>query len=290
MIKPTLSTVACPEASLCDVVVLAEKFGFEGVELRTFGTDSKSFACDPALSSEEKTRRLFRERGIEVLSLATSCRFDATIVPPVIGHVISDTERSVREAKAAVDLAVLLECPYVRVFGFEIPAREKPATTIARIAERMRKVCDHADKTGTRVVVENGGSFETAVQLRELIEKVGHPLLGASYSIAVGAAAGDEPATSVAALGSRLWIGRVKDHRQGAPVRLGEGEAPCREFVGALGASEFNGPLVYEWDRAWRPELAPASEVLDGVARTLMNWASEAAGTSTGRGRLQPSH
>jgi len=277
MLKPTLSTVACPEASLREVAELAERFGFEAVELRTFGTDSKRFACDPALSSEEKTRTLFRTRGIEILSLATSCRFDATIFPPVIGHVIMDTERSVREAKSAVDLAIQLGCPYVRVFAFEVAAREQPKAAIARIGGRLRKVCDHADKTGTKIVVENGGSFETAIQLRDLIEAVSHPLLGASYSVATGFAAGDTPAAAVAALGSRLWVARVKDLVGGRPVRLGEGEIPCEEFVGVLAHSKFSGPLVFEWDRAWKPELAPAPEALAGIASTLMGWAGRAA-------------
>ena len=276
MLKPTLSTVACPEASLREVADLAERFGFEAVELRTFGTDSKRFACDPALSSEDKSRTLFRTRGIEILSLATSCRFDATIFPPVLGHVFMDTERSVREAKSAVDLAIQLGCPYVRVFAFEVAAREQPKAAIARIAGRLRKVCDHADKTGTKVVVENGGSFETAIQLRDLIENVSHPLLGASYSVATGFAAGDSPAASVAALGSRLWVARVKDLVGGRPVRLGEGEIPCEEFVGTLSHAGFTGPLVYEWDRAWRPELAGASEALAGIALTLIGWASKA--------------
>lgn len=287
MLKPTLSTVACPEASLRDVVGLAEQTGFEAVELRTFGTDSKRFACDPALSSEDKTRSLFASRGVGILSLATSCRFDATIIPPVIGHVISDTERSVREAKSAIDLAVLLECPFVRVFAFEIPSREKTAVGVARIAGRLRKICDHADKTGTKIVVENGGSFETAVQLRDLIEHVGHSLLGASYSIATGAAAGDDPVAAVAALGSRLWLARFKDLRSGQPVRLGEGDVPCREFAAALGRARFAGPAVYEWDRAWRPELAPANEALDGVAQTLSSWASSTSGAAGNRATLQ---
>jgi sugar phosphate isomerase/epimerase len=277
MLKPTLSTVACPEASLREVADLAERFGFEAVELRTFGTDSRKFACDPAMSSEDKTRELFRTRGVEILSLATSCRFDATIFPPVIGHVIMDTERSVREAKSAVDLAIQLGCPYVRVFGFEIAAREQPKAAIARISERLRKVCDHADKTGTKIAVENGGSFESATQLRDLIDQVGHPLLGASYSVATGFAAGDHPAAAVAALGSRLWIARIKDLRKGVPVALGEGEVPCAEFVSDLANAKFAGPLVYEWDRAWMPQLAPASEALEGVASKLVGWAKGSA-------------
>lgn len=277
MLKPTFSTVACPELPLRAVAELAERHGFEAVELRTFGDDSRRFACDPALTAEEKTRTLFASRGVEVLSLATSCRFDATIFPPVIGHVISDTERSVREAKRAVDLAVRLECPFVRVFAFEIAPREKPAAATARIVDRLRKVCDHADKTGTRIVLENGGSFETAVQLRDLIELVNHPLLGACYAMAVGHAAGDAPQAAVAALGTRMWAARIKDLRNGVPERLGSGGLPCREFVQSLARAGFDGPLVYEWDRAWMPDLAPADDALAGVAARVVEWAASAA-------------
>jgi sugar phosphate isomerase/epimerase len=278
MLKPTFSTVACPELGLADVATLAETHGFEAVELRTFGTDSRRFANDPALTSEAKTRDHFRTRGIEILSLATSCRFDATIFPPVIGFALSDTERSVREAKSAIDLAIALECPNVRVFGFETASREKPKAAVARIAERLRKVCDHADKTGTRIVLENGGSFETAIQLRDLIDAVRHPLLAASYSIAVGHAAGDDAAAAVAALGSTLGVARVKDLRDSRPVRLGEGDIPCREFVADLARTGFDGPVVYEWDRAWYPDLAPASEALAGIAAMLTQWASAGPG------------
>jgi sugar phosphate isomerase/epimerase len=200
MLKPAFSTVACPELSLRDVAGLAERHGFEGVELRTFGDDSRLFACDPALTAEEKTRALFASRGVEVLSLATSCRFDATISPPVIGYLIADTERSVRQARHAVDLAVRLECPFVRVFGFEIAPREKPAAATARIADRLRMVCDHADKTGARIVLENGGSFETAGQLCDLIDRVDHPLLGACYARAMSR--GRRSPRSVRACGS----------------------------------------------------------------------------------------
>ncbi len=286
MLKPTLSTVACPEAVIREVAEYVEQFGFEAVELRTFGTDSRRFACDPALSSEAKTRNLFRQCGIEILGLATSCRFDATIFPPVLGHVLSDTERSVREARSAVDLAVALGCPYVRVFGFEIAARESAPAGTARIVDRLRKVCDHADKTGTKIVVENGGSFESATALRDLIERTSHPLLGASYSIATGVAAGDEPVGAVATLGSRLWLARIKDLRDGRPVRLGTGTVPCREFVGALAGAGFDGPLVYEWDRAWFPDIEPATSALDGVARTLVEWAGALA--SAGRPQTVP--
>ena len=248
------------------------------MELRTFGESSRQFACDPALSSDEKVRRMFREQGVEILSLASSARFDEQVFPPVVGYLITDHERCVREAQRAVELAVLLECPYVRVFGFEFPERETRSSGLKRIAGRLALVVDHADKSGVKVVVENGGSFGTAEQLMELIGRVDHPLLGASYSLAAGQAAGDEPARAIKTLDGALWVARVKDLKDGKPVLLGQGELACEAFVRGLASSGFVGPLVYEWDRAWMPEIGGAEEALKLASKTLFTWAATSAG------------
>jgi sugar phosphate isomerase/epimerase len=272
MMKPAFSTVACPEWTLSQVAERAQDFGFEAVELRTFGDHSTMFACDPALTSGDKVRRLFGDRGVEVLSLASGVRFDEPIRPPVIGYAISDTERSVREGRRAVDLAVALECPYVRVFGFDFAAREKRSRAVTRIAGRLAKVVDHAEKTGVKVVVENGGAFRTAAALRELLVAGQSRLLGVSYNLALGIEAGDTVESAIASLGDALMVARIKDLRDGHPCELGAGQVPCERFVRTLAAAGFDGPLVYEWDRAWMPELAPAEQVLGSAAARIWSW------------------
>ncbi len=272
MLKPAFSTVACPEWTLTQVAERALALGFEAVELRTFGDDSKKFACDPAMTSEAKTRAMFRERGVEPLVLATGVRFDEPIWPPVVGVFGSAAEKSIREGKRAIDLAVGIECPLVRVFAFEYPAREARKAALKRITDRLRLVVDHADKSGVQVAIENGGSFATATQLMEIIGSINHPLLGASYSQAVGVQYGEDPAEAVRLLGDKLWIARMKDAKDGVPVPLGEGELACQEFVRNLMAAKFEGPLVFEWDRAWVPGLAGAEETLSAASRTMWGW------------------
>lgn len=272
MLKPAFSTVACPEWTLSQVADRAQALGFEAVELRTFGENSNRFACDPSLTAGDKVRRIFGQRGIEILSLATGAHFEQRVWPPVIGHVISDTEQAVRDARRAIDLAVAIEAPFVRVFGFDIPSMDTRKTAIKRIAQRLAMVVDHADKTGIRVVLENGGGFNSAQEQRELIEAVNSPLLGAAYSIAVGAAAGDLPGAAIRVLGDRLWVARVKDLRDGRPCELGRGTVPCEAFARALNESGFGGPLVFEWDRAWNPDLAPAPEALTLASGTIWSW------------------
>lgn len=285
MLKPAFSTVACPDWTLRDVARRALECGFEAVELRTFGDASRQFACDPSLTSEEKTRRMFLEAGVEQLCLASGVRFDEPIFPPVIGLFSPDRERSVREGKRAIDLAVGLECPYVRVFGYEIVASEKRASGMARICDRLKMVVDHADKSGVRVVLENGGSFETSEQLMELIERVNHSLLGVCYSVAVGQSAGEDPVHAMDTLGSRLWVAKVKDLKDGRPCLLGEGSVPCERFARELIARKFSGPLVYEWDRAWVPGLASAEDALKAASRTMYGWLGASSAVAA---RTQP--
>src|SRR5690606_1814955 len=118
MIKPAFSTVACPDWTLERVFRTAAEYGYEGVELRTFGFGSTCVACDPARTATEKIQALSEETGVRIATLATGISFEAPIRPPVIGRVISDTERPQREAKRMVDLAVAINAPFVRVFGF----------------------------------------------------------------------------------------------------------------------------------------------------------------------------
>jgi sugar phosphate isomerase/epimerase len=281
MIKPCFSSVACPEWTLDEVAASAARYGFEGIELRTFGDRSARLACDPALTSDEKARRMFHAVGVEILSLGTSVSFDEPVRPPIIGMALSDTERTVRAAKRAIDAAVALECPFVRVFGFQIPARESRASTTARIASRLRLVADHAAKTGVRIVIENGGDFSRAAELAELVAAVDNTLVGACYSLAAGVHAGDHARDAISVLGTRLWLARVKDiDTHGHPVQLGAGTLDCRSFVTALASSGFDGPLVFEWDRLWVPSLAPAAEVLPVAAKSLFHWIAEGAGPS----------
>lgn len=285
MLKPAFSTVALPDWTLDRIPGAARQFGFEAVELRTFGVGGPGAAelpCDPALTDEAKTRAAFGQQGVEILSLATSARFDEPILPPVIGAVIADTERAVREAKRAVGLAIALGCPVVRVFGFEIPARERRVSGLTRIADRLGMVLDHARTSGVKIAVENGGSFPRAVDLLEILEAVDHPLLGACYALDQGHAAGETPADAVGALGDRLLVARVKDWKAGRPAPLGEGELPCREFVGTLAGSGFDGPLVYEWPRMWVSSIEPAEAVLPRAARTLYSWLGTVPGSAGG--------
>ncbi|MCK6476946.1 MAG: sugar phosphate isomerase/epimerase [Phycisphaerales bacterium] len=253
MIKLAFSSVACPERTLRDVAALGESVGAQGVELRTFGSASTHFACDPALSDPAKVAKLFADAGAQICCVATSCRFDEPIAPAVIGRLIADTEKEVRAAKYAIDLASELGAPYVRVFGFESPAGVSLSDTTKLVVERLVKVCDHARNRRVSVVIENGSA-----------------------------------ANGVTVLGDRLWIAKLKDFRGALPCAVGEGDMACHEAVRALVSARFNGWAVYEYDRAWLggdtgQPVGSAMEMIRDSFATICRWMQEmGAGFGTG--------
>ncbi|MCE2966638.1 MAG: sugar phosphate isomerase/epimerase family protein [Phycisphaerales bacterium] len=289
MIKVAMSTVACPEWTLETIAQAAQSWGYHAVELRTFGDASRSFACDPALTNPEKIRRWFGDRGLTVASLATGLGFGEAITPPVIGNVITDSEVSVRAAKRAIDLAISLECPLVRVFGFELPTREKRSLGVARVADRLGRVIDHAHRTGVSVMIENAGSFMSVQSLMDVVREVNSPLLGVCANIANSFVADEGGESAIAAAGTSLMALRVKDLARGSdgvmkPAALGAGVVPFAPSV-AMAAARVSGggvsggamPVIFEYDRAWLPGLASAESVLPAACEAIVRAAGAQA-------------
>lgn len=278
--KPAFSTIACPDWTIDRIIPLAAELGYMGVEMRTFGphagTPASDIACEPFLTGTDKIRELCDEHGVEPACIATSIRYDAPVFPPVIGRVIGDFERPVRETKRAVQLAASVASPFVRVFAFELE-HESRSSGMRRILQRLDLAASTARHTGTRLLIENGGSFPTAADLLEIINRLASPFVAAAYSPAVASMAGEDPAEGVRLLGASLGSVKLRDVAQGKPAPLGEGEADfgrggAEGFVKMLAQRRFDGWAVYEHDRLWWPDLGDPTEPLRDAAEKIYRW------------------
>lgn len=277
--KLAFSTVAMPDWTLDRVVDFAVRVDVDGVELRTFGDDSAQFTPEPCLSSFPKTRALFANAGLVPACLASSVAFDAPVKPPVVGRLRGDYELAVQQAKRMIEVARQIECPSVRVFGFELPARESRRAGMRRVVERLQLAAACARNTGVQLVIENGGSFPTAEDLAEIIDRTASPLVAAAYSPAVAQAVGEDPINGVTLLGRRLASVKIKDFAGTTPVQIGQGEMRCEETVGKLGQISYAGWVVIEWDRMWLDGLAEAEQVIPPAVEAVAGWYRTAART-----------
>lgn len=279
MFTASFSTVACHDWTFDRIAAAADEYGYEGVELRSrLDEGGCAMACEPGLTDPDKVRKIFEREGVDIVGVASSVSFDEPISPPILGRALSDTEKQIRAGKRHVELAREIGAPFMRVFGFDTPYGERREMVIRRIAERLRMVVDDARHSGVRVVLENGGGFPRAIDIKEILDRIDSPLCGACYSLAPGVDAGDSPQDAINTLGEDLLVARLKDvDAAGAPVLLGDGVQPCQAFARALLQRGFDGPLVYEWDRMWLPDLAAPEEALAHAAKRIYGWVSTGA-------------
>ncbi len=280
--KPAFSTIACPEWALEDVAEFAGRTGYQGVELRTFGHASTELACDPCKTGPSKIRDLFEDAGVAPLCLASSIRYDKPVWPPIVGHMISDTERPVRQTKSLVEVAAQCEVEAVRVFAFELAPGEKREKGIKRVLGRLEMALSTCRNTGVKLILENAGSFPLGEDIGEIIERAGSPLLYAAYNPAVAQASGEDPIEGARLLGARLWSVKLSDYRQGAPVTLGEGDLGAERVVTELAQMGFPGWLVYEWPRLWLRELDEPTDILTNACEKMYRWIGAATPSPAG--------
>lgn len=255
MFKLAFSTIACPDQTLEQVFELAVDCGYDGIELRTLGSNDPTLLCEPSLTGSEKIRRLAVSSGVELACLSTSFRFDAPVWPPVLGRALPSFAHRSRPAQRAVDAADDMECELVRVFGFEIGRGERRPSAVRRIAGALLPVLDSARARKVEVVMENGGSFQTAAELLELFEACEqHPNLYAAYDLSVGMAAGDSLDDVLPKLGERLALLRIRSlDDAGLSKPLSHAEA--RELVHTLLDAGYDRWVSVDWPVTWMPEL-----------------------------------
>lgn len=272
MLRPAFSTVATPDWTLDRVARSAAGLGFQAVEFRSFGAGSTRLACDPALTAREKVRAMFREHGVRIAGVSTGVRLDGAVFPPIVGQLMSSRHSAVRAGRHAVEVAHDVGATYVSLFAFEVSGRERRGRVFRRVCERLAMVCDHARHRDLFVLIENGGDFSTADDLREIVDRVSSPLLRVCYDLSTAHAAGDDVPAGARALAGVTHAVRVRDLRHGAPCPLGTGDVPVRAALDALAGEGSQAWAVYNWDRLWLEDLDPAEDVLPDAARTLYGW------------------
>ncbi|MFG0325909.1 MAG: sugar phosphate isomerase/epimerase family protein [Phycisphaerales bacterium JB037] len=291
MIRPALSSVAFPEWTLDRVAEFAKRANYDAVELRTFGFGSTDLACDPLLSDPIKTAQCFQEAGVGILSLATSLSFDKPVFPPIVGLALGDYDGPVRQCRRIIEVARAMDCPFVRVFGFELQAAESRRGGIKRVAKRLQRAVDACRNTGVRVVIENGGSFCRAAELAELIEKADmNNLLGACYSVPVGVAAGDDVGEAARLLGDKLLMAKVSERNEaGRTVALGKGTPDSRAAIAALASAGFEGCVIVDhnrlWDRGAPLPIAELEAAPEFVFKAGLSESHRSAGGARSNGR-----
>jgi len=230
-----------------------KELGFEGLEL--------SFDPDGPIGFKATTedmaalRREAQRVGLSLTSLATGAFWTNNFGQ----DDPAQRAQAHRVAVKMLELARDLRAPAVLVVPATVGSLfESPEpivqydVVLERVGEAMRVLVPECQRTGVRIGLENVWNkfFLSPVELRDFLDGVGSPFIGAYFDVGNVLATG-YPEQWIRILGSRIFCVHLKDFRRAVGnldgfVDLLEGDVNWPEVMSALRDVGYGGALIAE--------------------------------------------
>ncbi len=247
------SSMGCPEATLEEVLSLAEAFRLQYVELRSLGDtiDLPTYLGDATAPAQGRPK---------VRLLAT----------PLC--IFKTSPEAVLEFHRFAELAKRFRTPYLRVFanGGSVLGAPLDEATLIRGAAVIEDLRAYLRKSGctAEIVVETHDALSSAERCLALNAHLKEPAKILWDSFHTWNLGGESPRETWNQIGH--WVIQVHHHDcaqvPGADetgfVPSGTGKYPCQDLRVLLDEVAFSGGLTLEWEKLWHPELPHVRDVL----------------------------
>jgi len=241
-------TFSCPELAWGQVLEVAARFGYDGVEPRAQADHAHGIETTASAAQRAAVRQQADEAGIAVACLATSCRY---VIPDA-----AERAAMLETSRAHIDLARDVGAPCMRVFGGSIPEGMSREEATALVADCLAELAPHAADAGVTLCVETHDSWCDANDLRTAIDRVGEPSIRVNWDVMHPYRAGMAIDEAFAALEPHIRHCHVHDGRPkaegGGLCPIGEGFVDHGRAIELLAGIGFEGYLSGEWIN-WEP-------------------------------------
>lgn len=285
------SSNAYTKVPLDEAIEEIARAGFDGVEILADLPHLNPLRATPAELA--RVRAAVHRNGLAISNLNVNTnlalsREDPEGFRPSLLDRGERREERIRYVLSALRAARVLGAPCLSISTGRRPAGVGPAVR-RRLVDGLRRIMDASDREGVRVGIEcePGHLLERSDQLLEILNRVGHPRLGANLDIGHVVCAGEDPAAAIHALRGRIWNVHLEDiqgrtHRHLIP---GLGNIDFARVLAALQETRYGGFLTLELypykdhpTRAGRQGL----RVLGASARAAAEWSRRSKACSPG--------
>ena len=249
--KLAFSTLGCPTWDLRQIVDFAAKHQYAGIELRGLNGEIDLRKSPYLTTGLSETKRMLSDRGLKVVNLGSSAQM----------HHAEATEKQkhLDEAKAYVDLAHKLDCPFVRVFPEKLGDDKEGSK--GRIAENLLTLGKHAQGSNVAILLESHGELVYSKDLVDVMTRSAHNNVGLIWDVMnMWAVTGESPAQVYPQLSKFIKHVHLKDGVKSNGkinyVLLGKGDAPVKDAIDQLKKGKYSGYYSFEWEKLWHPEIA----------------------------------
>jgi sugar phosphate isomerase/epimerase len=227
--------------------------GYDGVELRA-ASGSLDLLSHPEFTARQigTTRALFKDHGVKICCLDTSCVFHSA--------QLSDRVEQVELALSYAELAAQLSAPLIRVFPDKIQTGSNREETRNFIAESLRRIAERLPE-GVDVGLETHGDFARAEAAVEILALADHARVKLIWDVANCLNAGDRMSDASRLVAPYLAHVHLRDARPIAgsehwmPVLAGRGNVSFSETLEALETLNYEGYVSFEWEKYWHPQI-----------------------------------
>lgn len=257
-----LHTMATPELELVDALMLAERLGFDGLEV--VHQDGYRCGVPETVSVNDATRfgDQARCRNVPVRVLSAYEKRFAHPDPGIRLRALDGLSRS-------IEIAGLLGARAVRVLAGEEVAEAEWDAALERLAGALTSLAEEAEGRDILLLVENhmDTMARSAARTAAICRAVAHPSVKILFDPANLETMGDdgfgEGFEHQAGLIAHVHVkdAAVLDGRR-VSVVPGTGEDPWPDLLRRLVEAGYAGDVSVEYERRWQPELPPASLAL----------------------------
>lgn len=250
-------TMGTPDATLPEAMDLFAKLGLDGIEIIC----ADDYGCGVKLKSSTSELQRIRTRAHDAgLDIAGLVPYTKDMNSPDG----SARDQAIAELIRAVDVAVALDCPGIRVFGGHEVLPSEQGHALGWLAESLRQVGEYAREAGVQLNIENHmDTMATSAEMTmAIVRAVDLPNVGVLYDQANLAFMNSEAYEMAIALqGPRIQHVHVKDYYWAGTQRvaavLGAGIIPWAAIIGDLTDRGYNGSYSIEYERRWFPDQLP---------------------------------
>lgn len=213
------STNAYSRHPLVDALRGIRQAGFTAVEILADVPHAYPDAIDANLTTE--TKRELENLGLSVSNVNVNCSFgywkdappEPYFEPSLISPNAKHREDRTRLILKALQFAKDVGAANVSITSGRMLGGMPPEPAAKQFAASIRPILDRADQLDVNVGIEcePGLYLEYVAELREWIDRLGHPRLGANLDVGHSQVIGESIPDAVKLLGDRIWNLHVED-------------------------------------------------------------------------------
>lgn len=239
-------TFSCPTLSFEEALRMAKMYGYNGIEPRITAKHEHGIEPDADDAHLADCKASAEAAGIAICCIATSCRYAN---PETAAQNVEDTRR-------AIELAVKLGAPCLRVFGGGFPEDISREAAIDGLVAALGQVAGDAAAAGVTLCFETHDSWTDPEHVATVVRAVDSPAVQVNWDIMHPVRqSGYTIADSYAIL--KPWVkhlhvhdGSIGDKLELRPI--GEGDIDHRTALELLLRDGYEGFISGEWI-GWEP-------------------------------------